>query len=89
MAASSTAVTVKSESGFGYAYVQEFWQFLQKYIAVCRGDLFFGAAKVYFGSGNKKEIWKRDSWFCFGVIWCDEYQENNLLLFYIYMRVLI
>lgn len=51
---------------------------VQKYIAVGRGDLLFGAAKIYFGSGSKKEIWKRDFCFCLGVTGCKEYQENNL-----------
>lgn len=54
---------------------------VQKYIAVCRGDLLFGAAKVYFVSGSNKEIWKGDICFGFGAIGCNEYQENNLFAF--------
>lgn len=80
MAVPSTAITLNSE--FLVSPVQ-------KYIAVCRGDLFFDASEICFGSGSKKEIWKRDFSFCFGVIGYNEYREKNLLLFCICIQLLL
>lgn len=90
MVASSIAITVNSGSG-NHCFCAMLLP-VKKYVTVCTRDsnsgLLFGAAKVYFGSGREKEIWRGRFYVCFEVIGCNEYQENSPFIFCVCIQVL-